>query len=60
MKLIKWIADNLIRQVETTDESQFGFVLGRGTTDASFVICQLQQKYFTVNKLITCIWPLWT
>ena len=25
MKVIKWIADRLIRQVVTIDESQFGF-----------------------------------
>ena len=36
----------------TIDESQFGFVQGRGKTDAIFVICQLQQKYFTVGKQI--------
>ena len=39
MKFIRWTADSLIRQVVTIDESQFGFVPGRGTTDASFVIC---------------------
>ena len=52
MKFIKWIADSLIRQVVTIDESQFGCVPGRGTTDASFAICQLQEKYFTVDKQI--------
>ena len=52
IKFINWIGDSLIRQVVTIDESQFGFVPGRGTTDASFVICQLQEKYFTVDKQI--------
>ena len=52
MKFIKWIADSRIRQVVTIDESQFGFIPGRGTTDASFVICQLQEKYFTADKQI--------
>ena len=32
------------------DYSQFGFVPGRGTTDAIFVVCQLQEKYLAVNK----------
>ena len=50
MKVIKRIANSVIRQVVTIDESQFGFVLGRGKTDAIFVICQLQEKYFTVGK----------
>ena len=32
------------------DNSQFGFVPGRGTTDAIFVVQQLQEKYLAVNK----------
>ena len=52
MKVIKWIDDSLIRQVVTIDESQFGFVPGRSTTDAIFVFRQLQEKYFTVGKQI--------
>ena len=32
------------------DDSQFGFVPGRGTTDAIFVVRQLQEKYLAANK----------
>ena len=32
------------------DDSQFGFVPGRCTTDANFVFRQLQEKYIAVNK----------
>ena len=32
------------------DDSQFGFVPGRGTTDAIFVEKQLQEKYLAANK----------
>ena len=42
--------DSLIRQVVSTDDSQFGFVPGRGTTDAIFVVRQLQEKYLAANK----------
>ena len=55
MKVIEWIANNLIRQMVTIDESKFGVVPGRGTSDAIFVNRQLQEKYFTVGRLI---WPL--
>ena len=52
MKVIEWIGDNLIRQMVTIDKSQFGVVPGRGTSDATFVIRQLQEKYFMVGRLI--------
>ena len=41
MKVFKCIADSLIRQVVTIDESQFGFVPGINTTDTILVIRQL-------------------
>ena len=52
LKVIERIHNSLIRQVVTIDESQFGFVPGRGTTDAIFVVRQLQKKYLTVGKQI--------
>ena len=42
--------DGLIRQVVSIDDSQFGFVPGRGTADAIFVVRQLQEKYLAANK----------
>ena len=33
-----------------TGDSPFGFVQGRGTTDAIFVVWELQEKYLAVNK----------
>ena len=50
LKLTERIVDGLIRQVVSIDDSQFGFVTGRGTTDAIFVVRQLQEKYLAVNK----------
>ena len=44
------MVDGLIRQVVSIDDSQFGFVSGRGTTDTIFVVRQLQEKYLAVNK----------
>ena len=50
MKILERIADGLIRQVMFIDDSQFGVVPGRGTTDAIFVVLQLQDKYIAVNR----------
>ena len=50
MKILERIIDGLIRQKVSIDDSQFGFVPVRGTTDAIFVVRQLQEKYLAVNK----------
>ena len=50
MKILERIVDGLIRQLVPIDDSQFGFVPGRGTTDAIFVVRQLQGKYLAANK----------
>ena len=51
MKILERIVDGLIRQVVSIDDFQFGFVPGRGTTDAIFVVRQLQGKYLAVNEV---------
>ena len=50
MKVLERIVDGLIRQLESIDDSQFGFVPGRDTTDVIFVVRQLQEKYLGTNK----------
>ena len=50
MKILERIVDGLIKKVVSADNSQFGFVPGRGTTDAIFVVKQLQEKYLAANK----------
>ena len=50
MKVLERIVDGLVRQVVSIDDSQFDFVSGKGTTDAIFVVRQLQEKYLAANK----------
>ena len=52
MKVLERIVDGLIRQLVSIDDSQFGFIPGRGTTDATFVVRQLQEKYLAANKTL--------
>ena len=49
VKILERIVDDLIRHVSIHD-SQFDFVPGRGTTDAMFVVRQVQGKYLAANK----------
>ena len=50
MKVLERIVDGLIRQLVSIDYSEFGFVPGRGTTDTTFVVRQLQEKYLAASK----------
>ena len=45
------IADTIIWDMIEIDEMQFAFVPGRGTTDANFIIRQLQEKYLGMKDL---------
>ena len=42
MKIMERGVDEMIRETDEIDEMQFAFVPGRGTTDAIFIIRQLQ------------------
>ena len=50
MKLLECVLDSFIQEMLDIDAMQFGFVPGRGTTDAIFIIGQLQEKYIAANK----------
>ena len=50
MKVMERIVDGMIREMIAIDEMQFAFVPGRGTTDAIFIIRQLQEKFFVQER----------
>ena len=39
-----------VRKIVKIDSMQFGFMAGRSTTDAIFIVRQLQEKYLAKNK----------
>ena len=52
MKVLERLVEGLIRQRVEIDEMQCGFMSGRGTTDAIFIVRQLQEKHLAANKLL--------
>ena len=59
MKVMKRIVDGIIREMIAIDEMQFTFVTGRGTTDATFIIPQLQEKFLSRkdDSVLCFCWP---
>ena len=52
MKMLEHVEDleGLFRQRVEIDEMQHYFMLGCGTTDPIFIVCQLQEKHLIANK----------
>ena len=50
MKRIERVIEKIIRERISIDDMQFGFMPGRGTTDAIFILRQLQEKHLAKNK----------
>merc|ERR1712121_605790 len=47
MKVMEHLIGELIREIVNIDEMQYAFVKGQSTTDAIFIIRQLQEKYLS-------------
>ena len=50
MKVLERIVETQIRSSIKIDDMQFGFRPGRGTTDAIFIVRQLQEKFLAKKK----------
>ena len=45
MKIVERVLENRIRGLVTIDDMQFGFMSGKGTTDALFILRRLQEEF---------------
>ena len=70
MKVVERIFEHRIRQQIDIDDMQFGFMKGKGTTDAIFIVRQMQEKsrakgkklYFgfvDLENLLIGFWEKW-
>ena len=52
LKAIEEIIEDLIRNIVKIDNMQFGSMPGRGTTDAIFIVRQIQEAYIRKNQYL--------
>ena len=50
MKVVERIFEHRIRQQIEVDDMQFGFMKGKGTTDAIFTVRQMQENFRVKGK----------
>lgn len=50
MKIFERVLEARLRRNVVIDDMQFGFMPGRGTTDAIFIVRQLQERYLEKNR----------
>ena len=60
MKILERVIERRVRNVVKIDSMQFVFFAAKSTTDAIFIVRQLQEKYLARNKEIKNFgWLLW-
>ena len=50
LKVFERVIEERVRRIVKIDDMQFGFMAGKGTTDAIFIVRQLQEKYLASKK----------
>ena len=50
MKVLERVLEVKVRRIVKIDDMQFGFMAGKGTTDAIFIVRQMQEKYLAKKR----------
>ena len=50
MKVLERLVEKKVKSKGTLDSMQCGFTAGKGTTDAIFIVRQMQEKYLAKKK----------
>ena len=50
MKIVEKVLERRMRRMVKVDEMQFGFMPGKGTIDAVFILRRLQEEYLDKEK----------
>ena len=59
MKVMEHIFTTIIRTQVNIDAMQFGFMPGRGTTDAIFILRQVHEKYLGKTEIFILLLLIW-
>ena len=59
MKILERVIERRLRNVVKIDSMQFGFMAGKSTTEAIFIVRQLQEKYLARNKELCMAFVIW-
>ena len=59
MKVFERVMDKKIRSIVKLDDMQFGFTPGKSTTDAIFIVRQIQEKFISKKKTFGWLLLIW-
>ena len=59
MKFVEKVPERRMWRMVKVDEMQFGFIPGKGTIDAVFILRRLQEEYLDKEKLCICALLTW-
>ena len=60
MKVFERVMERKTKNLVSLDDMQFGFRPGRGTTDAIFIVRQIQEKFLAPKKYPWMALIVWT